>query len=350
MFNGSCIETLQYLDLSNNNISQISANIYAMTRLITLDLSNNNLHTITEEIDSFGQLTDLDLSDNYLAFLPKEICDLQQLTNLNLSNNALIELPDNIGDFISIQTLNLSNNALQELPLSIINLHNVDINIMGNDEIDLDFRIAAFLYPNHLQLFVLEMDNQNNQNNVYTNTENVHATSIHTSIKNCITTLLLEPNEFSKEELFQSIYGSGVYTDEIMDEINDNINDETILIAVQATYYNIMSRVWSRIIKCVHPGIYARLAEEVRDGMNLCFVGKISRLVNCLSGFYDDIIINISDNESAGSIAQQIIARRRRDFNDEAISWNEETINEIKTTLEERGFSNEVITAWTTDL
>ena len=33
-----------------------------------------------------------------------------------------------------------------------------------------------------------------------------------------------------------------------------------------------------------------------------CFTGRLSRLINVLNGFYDDIIINIGTNEQIGNI------------------------------------------------
>jgi Leucine-rich repeat (LRR) protein len=340
LFNGSLIATMKYLDLSNNKLSQISANIYAMTQLYELDISNNGITNVSSAIDSLSKLKLLNLSDNYLHELPREICDLQALESLDLCNNALLELPDNFGDFLNIRHINLSNNALQELPLSIINLHNVVINIEGNDEIDLDYRIAAFLYPE------LEEDvDVVPAGNIYLNTENVHASSIHSSIKQSITALLTDPcPTMTKEELFHSIYGSGIFSDEVMNEINDDINGDAILTACNVSYYDILSRVWARIIANINPGIYARLAQEVVDGSGLCFVGKISRIVNSLSGFYPDINVIISDNESAGCITRQIVARRQPGEDDAHI------LSLIKTTLEERGFSNEIITAWTTGI
>jgi hypothetical protein len=38
------------------------------------------------------------------------------------------------------------------------------------------------------------------------------------------------------------------------------------------------------------------------DSLCKCFTGRISRLVNCLNGFNDNIKINISDNEQIGNI------------------------------------------------
>ena len=40
----------------------------------------------------------------------------------------------------------------------------------------------------------------------------------------------------------------------------------------------------------------------MNDSICKCFTGRISRLVNCLNGFNDNIKINISDNEQIGNI------------------------------------------------
>ena len=40
----------------------------------------------------------------------------------------------------------------------------------------------------------------------------------------------------------------------------------------------------------------------MNDSICKCFTGRISRLVNCLNGFDDNIKINISDNEQIANI------------------------------------------------
>lgn len=44
----------------------------------------------------------------------------------------------------------------------------------------------------------------------------------------------------------------------------------------------------------------------MKDANCKCFTGRISRLVNCLVGFYDDIKIIISDSEQIGNIISLI--------------------------------------------
>ena len=321
---------LKYLDLSSNIINYI--NMYSCTALIELDLSNNNISRISEDIDSFINLKYLDLSDNYLSDLPKQICDLTNLTTLILHHNALLELPENLGDFISILKIDVSHNALQELPLSILNLHNVDIDIRHNDEIDLDYRIATFLYGVDPAM-IDEPDD-----NIYNNSENVHASSIHASIKQSISSLIIDDIICTRDELYQSIVNTKYFSVDVLSEIYSNIIGEEILASLSVSYFDVLRIVWKRITS---DELRKRLSEEIIDGKMLCFVGKISRLVNSLSGFYPDINVSISDNEAAGCITQRIINGRE---------INDEVITEIIMELTARNFSDVVIHNWTSNI
>jgi len=48
--------------------------------------------------------------------------------------------------------------------------------------------------------------------------------------------------------------------------------------------------------------IFIILDNEIKDLNCKCFTGRISRLVNCLNGFDENIKINISDNEQIANI------------------------------------------------
>ena len=67
----------------------------------------------------------LNLSNNQLQSLPAEIGNLHNLQKLDLSNNQLQSLAAEIGNLCNLKELNLSNNQLQTLPAKIGNLHNL---------------------------------------------------------------------------------------------------------------------------------------------------------------------------------------------------------------------------------
>ncbi len=55
-------------------------------------------------------LQELNLSQNQLSQLPAEIGQLTSLQELNLNQNQLSQLPTELGQLINLQTLNISNN------------------------------------------------------------------------------------------------------------------------------------------------------------------------------------------------------------------------------------------------
>ena len=78
------------------------------------------------------------------------------------------------------------------------------------------------------------------------------------------------------------------------------------------------------------------LNDEITDSNCKCFTGRLTRLINCLNGNDDRIIINISDKEQIGNIII-LIKNNMKNY----------TINEhkllVKNELKERGFDENII-------
>ena len=68
----------------------------------------------------------LDLSDNYMSELPAEIRNLKKLEALLLFLNELKELPDGICELEELRTLWIGNNQITELPRKFGDLHELD--------------------------------------------------------------------------------------------------------------------------------------------------------------------------------------------------------------------------------
>ena len=60
------------------------------------------------------------LTDNDLSSLPREIGGLSNLTHLYLGHNQLVELPPEMGQLANLTQLNLDRNLLTTLPDSMI--------------------------------------------------------------------------------------------------------------------------------------------------------------------------------------------------------------------------------------
>jgi len=85
--------------------------------------------------------------------------------------------------------------------------------------------------------------------------------------------------------------------------------------------------------------IQKRLNEEMQDSECKCFTGRISRLVNCLSGYSDKVCIQISENEEINNIISVIMSKRD-------MKTIEMLKEEVRVALKERGYADEKIAEW----
>lgn len=89
--------------------------------VVTLKLVNNHLRKLPEEIGGAYQLRRLDISQNLLTTVPANLFALPGLEYLNLSHNQLKELPDTTSWTNSLLSLDLSENDLTTLPSGMQN-------------------------------------------------------------------------------------------------------------------------------------------------------------------------------------------------------------------------------------
>ena len=85
--------------------------------------------------------------------------------------------------------------------------------------------------------------------------------------------------------------------------------------------------------------IKQRLNEEMQESECKCFTGRISRLVNCLSGYSDKVKIQISESEEIGNIISVIMEKR-------GIKTTETLKEEVSVALKERGYEETKINEW----
>lgn len=116
--NLTSLETL-YL---NGNVDEIPESIGNLTSLENLYLSNNRLRNIPPQIINLSSLRKLKLGSNQLTSLPDVITNLDSLRILDLKHNNISILPDTIGKFTQLWELDLWNNQLTTLPDTIGNL------------------------------------------------------------------------------------------------------------------------------------------------------------------------------------------------------------------------------------
>lgn len=109
------------LDLSGKGLTKIPEYVFNRTSLEKLDVSDNKITgAIQGEIRFLENLKELDLSNNLMTGVPAEIGRLPKLEILDLSDNKLTGLPNELGNLSNLKTLDISGNDYSELDLATI--------------------------------------------------------------------------------------------------------------------------------------------------------------------------------------------------------------------------------------
>ncbi|NXE43177.1 LRSM1 ligase, partial [Ptilorrhoa leucosticta] len=127
------------LDISKCELSEVPYGAFATCKVLqkkVLIIHTNNLTSLVPKSCSLLSLITvkvLDLHDNQLASLPADIGQLTALQVLNLERNLLKSLPQSIGDLAQLQILNVKGNKLRELPGSVSGLRSLRaLDVSGN--------------------------------------------------------------------------------------------------------------------------------------------------------------------------------------------------------------------------
>uniref|UniRef100_A0A8D0BVH6 Leucine rich repeat and sterile alpha motif containing 1 n=1 Tax=Salvator merianae TaxID=96440 RepID=A0A8D0BVH6_SALMN len=119
------------LDISKCELSELPYGAFATCKVLqkkVLIAHTNCLTSLVPKTCSILNLITvkvLDLHDNQLASLPADIGQLTSLQVLNVEKNLLKALPDSIGDLVQLQTLNLKCNKLKALPPTLPGLRSL---------------------------------------------------------------------------------------------------------------------------------------------------------------------------------------------------------------------------------
>jgi Leucine-rich repeat (LRR) protein len=286
---------LTYLNLHDNHIEKIPLEIQYLIHLIKLSFSKNKIKEIPKEIQYLTQLTVLYLYDNHIEKIPLEIQYLIQLIELSFSKNKIKEIPKEIQYLTQLTTLYLYDNQIREIPLEIINLRNLTylncyINPLENLTNPVIYRFITQIENKHKHIY-----------NIHNDTQNVHSASIQRSLKDSIFNLLKQLKGPYKYNYLDDL----ILTQQTKEQLIEYSNCTDIHTQLECTFEELLNAIFYEINSFdLEKQISAkkRINEEMLDGLCMCFTGRISRLVNSLSGLSEKVSIKISDNEEISNI------------------------------------------------
>lgn len=292
----------------------------SLINLKSIDCSHNNLMNLPEWTTLIN-LTFIQCMNNNLISLP-EWTTLTNLQSIYCSDNNLTVLP-NWNNLISLQRLDCHINNIISFPASFGNLNNlIDINYYDNP--------IEYIPPN----IIRRLNRQQNGQNIYNDGQNVHNHNIQESLKKNIINLLQKNPMIDLDECMNEIKEE-ILVNEIIIEY---LKDDTIHTILNVTFADVLLQVWSRIRNHEYKDEIIKILNiEMLDSECKCFTGRLTRLVNCLVGFEEDIIMEIDENEQMSNISKLLYNKYDN---------KEDYQRELRKEFLERGYSEEDIEKW----
>ena len=213
-------------------------------------------------------------------------------------------MPPEIGLLRNLENFNYSNNPIEYIPPNILNF----------------------------------LNRQTAKQGIYSDKQSVH----NHKIKECITKsinyiLSIKP---TIKNLNQEIINNEILTQNTKEILFEYLQNAEIHSVLNITFQDLFLNVFSIILNDPHKDeILKVLNLEMQDSMCKCMTGRISRLVNVLNGFDENIKIEIGENEQIGNIIL-VIKNKLNPYDLEVHK------NLVKQELEERGYGMDTIEEW----
>jgi len=285
----SLTDNLQYLNINHNFIRDIP---YLPSGLKTFICCNNMLRQIPENLPP--RLKILKICNNRITELPNVLPTRLKL--LSCKNNNIDEIPDSIMNCNSLTNLKYDGNRRIRVSEEILEF--IDEIVRRNRERNNYHANANNVFDKHVKT-------------VYRDGQNVHDKSIDKSVLESLQKIIKETKLVKRRIV------------DCLEEFNKIIEEEDDIIIIEddeymyntpykkleylcsidykhiqlgLTYADIFVYVWNKIRESPYRNdIINILISELDEMLSVCFTGRVSRLVNCLNGFDDNVVISISE-------------------------------------------------------
>ena len=288
---------------------------------------------------NFLNLHEFDCSTNNLLFLPDNM-NFPNLFEFNCSSNKLTLLPDNM-NFPNLQEFNCAKNKLTSLPVCILNFRHLHKFSYQNNAIELSLQMARFLDR------ITNLSNLSKLN-IYTDTQNVHDSTIQLSIRDSINRITTRPDlqKYNIDQLHTLIIENTKLTGTSKSRLFEFIADMTVhslfLLTFSEVLWFIIQTILTDFTDIIQEEIFKVLNQEIKDADCKCFTGRMNRVINCLNGFSPLVNIIIKNEGQIGNII--ILVKNRLELTN-SYTLEQHKI-EVEKELLERNYDIETIKTW----
>ncbi|WP_435237226.1 leucine-rich repeat-containing protein kinase family protein [Psychromonas sp. PT13] len=122
----SLSDSLEILDLSNNQLKSLPQALKQLTQLKIIFVSNNQFETLPEILGELPNLEMVGFKSNKINYIPEHALP-KKLRWLILTDNQLTALPDSLGERPRLQKLALAGNMLTALPKTLSQSTNLEL-------------------------------------------------------------------------------------------------------------------------------------------------------------------------------------------------------------------------------
>ncbi len=120
--NKNQFSSMEYLHLTNSNISYLPPELGKLKNLRAICLDGNSIDNYPKEMCTYKNLIRLDLDDNNISNFPREIGNLTSLQKISFKNNSIIDFPIEMTKLVNLRSIDIRGQAIsltsKDSPLS----------------------------------------------------------------------------------------------------------------------------------------------------------------------------------------------------------------------------------------
>lgn len=304
--------TLQYLNLSGNNIRNIDCNIFSSLNMPNLLIVLIRRNYLTEFImNCETNIESLEIDGNLISTFHIDITKSQKLNNINIRNNQLTELPEcardmllsinQKGDYIWNYTMrrhgcHYSRNLTFNNNPFFTNFFNDNPPPSGAFYMLEDYFCGCLRGVKHKYIIPIK------KISVYYDHQNVHDKHVQNTMEKSVVKFVEKYKDNIKDKAIVYINNSPLSYD-IKKLLTKKYNENTYYSNIKLTYGLILDHVINFIEQNEHKDeLYKILEMDITDAIGKCSIGLLGRTINVVNGFDDSVNINISINDQVNNM------------------------------------------------